>query len=140
MTTTCLIKEMQSVSKATNKTVASYEASVNELLDKLYDYRKSLVELNESIADINKNIEGTVCSPEEAQLVILKARALMKSFRILITKARESELYGGYRSVLHDLILTVEDFEEYMQDFKFRHDREAQDKIQELLKGFTLSV
>lgn len=140
MTTTCLIQDIQSVEIAAQKTVDSYESMVNDLLDKIIEYRRMLEDLTREMTELNQKIENQVCGQVEARIVVEKARELLKKFRILFSLAKRSKLYRGYKPTLHDLILTVNDFEEYIQDFKFRHDKEAQTEIDELLRGFTLVV
>jgi len=140
MTTTCLIKDIQSVEETAQRTVESYESAVNNLLDKINEYRIMLDELNLEMSELNVKIENTVCGQKEARQVIDKAKELVRKFKILFSLAKKNKLYKGYKTSLLDLGLTVNDFEEYMQDFKFRHDNESQTEIEEMLKGFTLVV
>ena len=140
MTATCLIQEIKSVDLATQRTTESYETMVNTLLDKINEYRSMLDDLNQSMIGLNNHIANKVCGQEEAESVILMARELIRKFKILFRIVKSNSLYRGYKTSLQGLILTVNDFEEYIHDFKFRHDRQAQSEINDILKGFSLVV
>jgi hypothetical protein len=140
MTAECIIEDIRTVRTETKQTLESYEQDVNKLLDAINQYRKIFEDLNTRQIDLNSKVRNTVCGFEEATEIVKLSHSLIGEYRRLFAKARGSNFYSGYKSILLELSATVDDFEEYLQDFKFRHDKDSQSEMQGLLKGFTLSL
>lgn len=140
METTCLSQEIVVVKSEATTAIESYEDIVNVLLDKINERKRLIESLTNRMDYINSLVKNFVCENDQADKVVLEAKDLIKTLRIFIALTKKSKLYSGYKTSLHSFIEAVNDFEEYMHDFKFRHNEEAQNRIQNLFKGFSLSI
>lgn len=140
MTTECIIQDIKTVNEEAGQTLKSYEHVINVFLDEINKYKSIFDHLARLLSKINSSIGNLVCTSGQAQEIIFLSKVVIGKLRRLIAKAKKAKLYSGYKTSLHDLSAAVDDFEEHISDFKFRHDDAAQERLNELLGSFSLSV
>jgi len=121
MTTISLADNIKSVKDETITTLKTYEETVNDMLDSINKRQGMFDVLTEKLNSINIDVKDFVCEYDEADKVIITARGLIKIMRLLLTFAKKDKLISGYKSYLYKFSETIDDFEEYIHDFKFRH-------------------
>jgi len=140
MTTDCIIQEIKQVGNKATETIETYEQKVNKLLDKINSYKRAFENIIELILKINNDIGNVVCNQPDSAIIISLSRETIHKLRILLGKAKGHPLYSGYKATLHELSGAVDDFEEHVSDFKFRHDEAAQAEVNDLFRNFSLSL
>jgi len=113
---------------------------VNVILDAINMYRGIFDDLRIKLENINSQIGNTSGNDDQVRILISLSREAIGKLRKLISKAKRNVLFSGYKSSLHDLSTTVDDFEEHISDFKFRHDSKMQSNLSHILSGFSLSL
>jgi len=103
-------------------------------------YKGIFDDLKVRLEKVNSQIGNVTGNDNQVDEIISISKESIGILRRLIGIAKRSRLYSGYKTSLHELSLTVDDFEEHISDFKFRHDTRSQSRINEILSGFSLSL
>ena len=102
METVCLAHEIDDVKTKAVHAIETYE-DVNFILDKINEQKRLLDGLTERLSQVNSLVNNFICEHDQAAIVLISAKELLKILRKFIAKTKGHKLYPGYKTSLKTL-------------------------------------